>query len=172
MWSEDQGSLVSLAAPRRTCLLLVVEAGEPGWRALQVATDLAVRLGAEIVAQGLIGRSLSHAGLWEVRCLSQVVGEVNDVIERLNAAGISAQGVVTIIDRGNTAHKIAELAAEVSADLIVIPGPRFPRLAALLGANVPNQLQARTGRPVLVVTPAPRMKPLRGRTVAPRPLVR
>ena len=74
--------------------------------------------------------------------------------ETLRADGIDASAVVRAVRLGGPAHEIADVAASVDADLIVVgTRGRSPVSGVVLG-SVPVRLLHIAHRPVLVVPPA------------------
>ena len=151
-----KGTVVKLAVDRKPRVVLVLERADRGRRTFDVALDLARRLDASVVVQGIVERSVGRAGPWEVPRVAEVRAGVDGALEGLGAAGRPARGEVSIVQRGGAADAIAELAEDASADLIVLAGARFPRLAALVGASTAEQVEGRTSRPLLVVPPGRR----------------
>lgn len=149
-------SVLRLHVDRKACVLMVVEGTERGRRTLDVTLDLARRLEAGVVAQGIVQRSVGRAGAWEVPGSAEMQARVDGALDRLREAGMPARGEVSIVPRGGAANAIAELAEDANADLIVLAGARFPRLAAVVGANTADEVEGRTARPLLVVPPARR----------------
>src|SRR5437763_10125049 len=149
-------SVLQLPVDRKACVLVVVDETDRGRRTLEVTLDLARRLEAGVVAQGIVERSVCRGGSWEAPRAAEMRVRVDGALESLRTAGMPARGEVSIVPRGGAAHAIAELAEDANADLIVLAGARFPRLAAVVGANTADGVEARTARPLLVVPPVRR----------------
>lgn len=73
---------------------------------------------------------------------------VDDVVEQLQQAGVSARGLIRL---GVAAEVILAVADEVDASLIVMGARGTPSLAEMFLGSVSHQVVRRARRPVLVV---------------------
>ncbi len=87
------------------------------------------------------------------------------VSEKAHAIGVGGPGRAGIhVRRGDAAHEIAKLAADVGADMIVVGTRKAPHLRSLLLGTTAERVMASSKCPVFVAGPRPR-------TSGPEPIV-
>lgn len=116
---------MSAVAPSVVC---GVDGSDPAAAAFQVASELSRRLGTRLVAVQVEERGSSELG-----------------------ARFQGEGVATLVERGDPAERLAAVALEENAELVVVGSRgRHPVAAAVLG-SVSADLARRCRRPVVVV---------------------
>jgi nucleotide-binding universal stress UspA family protein len=77
------------------------------------------------------------------------------ITEKLAALGITGPTFLTHIRYGDAAQEIAQTAADVGADMIIVGTHKAPRLKTLFVGSTASRVMALTARPVLVAGPRP-----------------
>ena len=116
------------------------------------AAELSQQTGAAVSVVSLDGldvEALSPTPRSEFRQLAETT--VNQVVERLRAAGVEAEGAVR---SGLVTPGILLFAEEMDADVIVCGASTKGRVARRVLGSVPVELISRARRPVLVITPS------------------
>lgn len=137
--------------------IVVATDGSPhGDRALALAESMAREAAARLVVVHVVelvggkGGSVYPAAADEDEIRQQIEAKV----EKLRVDGLDASIVVRSTRLGGPAHEIADVAADIEADVIVVgTRGRSPVSGFLLG-SVPTRLLHIAHRPVLVVPPA------------------
>ena len=84
------------------------------------------------------------------------------IVEKLAALGIAGSTAPTFLTHvrcGDAAREIAQTAADVSADMIVVGTHKVPRLKTLFVGSTAERVMANTACPVVVAGPRPRPDP-------------
>jgi nucleotide-binding universal stress UspA family protein len=135
--------------------ILAATDGSPyGDGALALAESMAREETARLVVVHVVEIVGGKGGLYP-RSVDEdeIQQRVEAQVEKLRADGLDASAVVRTIRLGGPAHEIANVAAAVDAELIVVgTRGRSPVSEVLLG-SVPIRLLHITHRPVLVVPP-------------------
>jgi nucleotide-binding universal stress UspA family protein len=137
--------------------IVIATDGSPhGDRALALAESLAREAAARLVVVHVLelvggkGGSVYPAAADE----DEIEQHIETKVEKLRADGMDATWVLRSTRLGGPAHEIADVAAEVEADVIIVgTRGRSPVSGFLLG-SVPIRLLHVAHRPVLVVPPA------------------
>jgi len=126
-----------------------------GDRALALAESLAREADAQLVVVHVVELVGGKGGVYPAAADEPEIRQaVEAQVEKLRADGIDASIDVRRIRLGGPAHEIADAAATLEADLIVVGSRgRSPVSEVLLG-SVPVRLLHIAHRPVLVVPPA------------------
>lgn len=126
-----------------------------GERALALAESLAREADAQLVVVHVVELVGGKGGVYPAAADEPEIRQnVEAQVEKLQADGIDASIDVRRIRLGGPAHEIADAAAALEADLIVVGSRgRSPVSEVLLG-SVPVRLLHIAHRPVLVVPPA------------------
>jgi nucleotide-binding universal stress UspA family protein len=135
---------------RRIVVAAKAGADQP-WLA-DAAAELAHQTGAAVSVVSLDGldvEALSPTPRSEFQ--EQAQATVNDLVERLRAAGVEAEGEVRpgLVTRG-----VLLYAEEKEADVVVVGASTKGRVARRVLGSVPVELIQRARRPVLVITPS------------------
>jgi nucleotide-binding universal stress UspA family protein len=135
---------------RRIVVAAKAGADQP-WLA-DAAAELAHQTGAAVSVVSLDGldvEALSPTPRSEFQ--EQAQATVNDLVERLRAAGVDAEGEVRpgLVTRG-----VLLYAEEKEADVVVVGASTKGRVARRVLGSVPVELIQRARRPVLVITPS------------------
>jgi nucleotide-binding universal stress UspA family protein len=87
----------------------------------------------------------------------QLAGRLHVYVNSKAAAigGMNGQRVAVHVRQGDPAREIAQLAAEIDTDLIVIGSPKHPHLKSLLPGSIGEKLLQHAPCPVLVTGPKP-----------------
>jgi nucleotide-binding universal stress UspA family protein len=135
-------------APGRPCVVAGYDRHPAAQEALRCAADLAGRLGARLLVVHVVGLADypidPDAADWEARARSTVAAEHGQVRDLLEGRGLDWEFV---LERGDPAARLAEVAARAHAVMTVI-GTQRHRLAA---GPVTRHLTRRSRRPVLLV---------------------
>ena len=133
-------------------IVVAAKAGaDQPWLA-EAAAELAQQTGAAVSVVSLDGldvEALSLTPRSEYR--EQAEKTVNDLVARLAAAGVEAEGDVR---PGQATPGILLYAEEKDADVIVCGASTKGRVARRVLGSVPVELIQRARRPVLVITPS------------------
>jgi nucleotide-binding universal stress UspA family protein len=81
------------------------------------------------------------------------------VTEKLAALGVRGPAYCTHVRRGDAAKGIAQTAADVGADMIVVGTHKVPRLKTLFIGSTAERVMANTTVPVVVAGPKPPPEP-------------
>jgi nucleotide-binding universal stress UspA family protein len=135
---------------RRIVVAAKAGADQP-WLA-DAAAELAHQTGAAVSVVSLDGldvEALSPTPRSEFQ--EQAQATVNDLVERIRAAGVEAEGEVRpgLVTRG-----VLLYAEEKEADVVVVGASTKGRVARRVLGSVPVELIQRARRPVLVITPS------------------
>jgi nucleotide-binding universal stress UspA family protein len=125
--------------------------------ALEHVKQLAEAGASRIVAAHVKEITVGRAAGYPVRAdEEEVAQQIRTQVEELNSAGLPIELELASTSTGGAAHAIADLASQVSADVIVV-GTRGqgPIVGLLLGSVTHRLLQVATC-PVLAVPPAER----------------
>ncbi len=143
-------------------ILVAVDDSEPARRAVDAAEDLARRYGAHVRVVHVhrpIAVTVAAAGVMalpseldtteqEVESLDRQA--VQEIVDRLRAAGIDADGTL-VTEAGPVGQAIADLAATHKADLVVTGSRGRSQLGGLVLGSTAYQLIHLAACPVLVV---------------------
>jgi nucleotide-binding universal stress UspA family protein len=81
------------------------------------------------------------------------------VSEKISALGIAGPVYHTHVRRGDPARTIAQTAADVGADLIIVGSHKRPRLKTLVLGSTAERVMSNTVCPVMVAGPRPAPEP-------------
>jgi nucleotide-binding universal stress UspA family protein len=136
-------------------VLWATDGSETAARALPYALAFAAGEKAKLVVvhvrEIFVGRGGGYPVLADETELRERIGEQ---VKDLRADGLDAAFIVRTATAGHAAHTIAEVAAEVGADLIVVGTHGYGRVAGLLLGSVTQGLLHSGIRPVLAVPTA------------------
>jgi len=131
-------------------ILLAVDGSEPSNRATETATDLAKRLGSEVIVVHIKEREVGRAG-FPIEINEEATELVDETVRRLKDVGVSARGEVRSTVFGRAARVILEVANESGAGLAVIGSRGLSDLAGLVMGSVTHKVLHLAHCPVLVV---------------------
>jgi len=131
-------------------IVLAIDASEYSTRAVEVATDLAEKLDAEVVVFHVEEKAVGHGGAYTMESDEEAHELVENVTRQLKDAGRSARGVIRPALHGHTAHAIVEMTDAEGADLIVLGTRGLSDLAGIMVGSVTHKLLQVTHTPVLV----------------------
>ena len=129
-------------------VLLAIAGGddlEPGVRA---AEAVAAAPGSKVVVVHVTQAIVGVQGFSYVESDEEIETTVSKACAMLRDAGVASESIIA--EPGAVASVVAEAAAQVGADIIVIGSSRMGDLASLLLGSVTHQLLRATDRPVLV----------------------
>jgi nucleotide-binding universal stress UspA family protein len=125
-------------------------------QALPYVKSLALDSGAAVVVvhvdERLLGRSGGSQPL--IADENDVRGKIEGQVQELGGAGVNARMQVVEAARGGTAHQIADIAAELPADMIVMGTRGHSALGGVFVGSVTQRLLHIAHCPVLAVTAA------------------
>lgn len=143
-------------------ILVAVDRSEPSFRAVEMAADIAVKYGAELLlltairdvglpdpgieAYARIEHIKDGPAALQVESMRDALSEVG---ERAKAKGVRKVSVDVVV--GDAAEEILTSAKDRQADLIVMGSRGHGRLAGLLLGSVAQKVVALASCPVLVV---------------------
>ena len=133
-------------------IVVAAKAGTDSPWLADAAAELAQQTGAAVSVVSLDGldvEALSPTPRSEFTQLAETT--VNQVVERLRAAGVDAEGAVRT---GLVVPGVLLYAEEKDADVIVCGASTKGRVARRVLGSVPVELISRARRPVLVITPS------------------
>ena len=133
-------------------IVVAAKAGADQPWLVDAAAELAQQTGAAVSVVSLDGldvEALSPTPRSEFTQLAETT--VNQVVDRLRAAGVDAEGAVR---SGLVTPGILLFAEEKDADVIVCGASTKGRVARRVLGSVPVELISRARRPVLVITPS------------------
>ena len=126
-----------------------------GDRALALAESLAREADAQLVVVHVVELVGGKGGVYPAAADEPEIRQaVEAQVEKLRADGIDASIDVRRIRLGGPAHEIADAAATLEADLIVVGSRGRSPVSEMLLGSVPVRLLHIAHRPVLVVPPA------------------
>jgi nucleotide-binding universal stress UspA family protein len=146
----------SSAGPTWIKRIVVAADGSPAsLRGLEQATELARRVGAEVVVVhvrhvppiAMIGSSLSAPSMLE--SLDQLESEVRQ--QAVRTLGSSAVAWDFVVREGSAGEEIVKVASEVSADIVVVGSNRHSSLHNLVLGSTAAYLTSHSPVPVLVM---------------------
>ena len=129
-------------------VLLAIAGGddlEPGVRAAEAA---AAAPGSKVVVLHVAQAIIGVEGFSYIESDEEIETTMTKACAMLREAGLAPESIVA--GPGTVAKVVAEAAAEVGADIVVIGSSRMGDLASLLLGSVTHQLLRATDRPVLV----------------------
>ena len=152
---SGQRAVVSLPARgpvRLSHILLVLDDLVGQEELVRVTCHLTRRLDADLLVEHVVECSSQRGSLTYTPTDPQTAESlIDDVLERVAAEGIRAQGEVTVASSGFKARAILSAAVESRADLIVIEAHRLSPLLALVGLSPVHQIVRFGQCPVLLV---------------------
>jgi nucleotide-binding universal stress UspA family protein len=130
--------------------------GSPhGDRALALAESMAREAKARLVVVHVVELVGGKDGVYPATADEDVIQlRIEAEVEKLCADGMDATLIVRSTRLGGPAHEIADAAAAVQADVIVVGTRGQSLVSGFLLGSVPIRLLHITHRPVLVVPPA------------------
>lgn len=136
-------------------LLCGVDGSEGGRRALDLAVELSDQVGLRLVVAS-IAEVAVRFGTTSV-AMEEAIDRERAAAERRLEALLRAHDIQDLVERriavGNPACRLAELAAEEAAALIVIGASRTGRARRRIRSSVADLLGVETSIPVLVAVP-------------------
>jgi len=144
------------ASPRPFVLLAALDLTdtESGGYALEQALRVATRIpGAQMHVLHVSGDAPEQQTLELLR---------HYVIEKAaSMPGITLEGVGVHVRRGDPSHVIAEMAAEIGADLVVVGTHRIPQFRTVVEGHTGERVTRESSIPVLIAGPRPKSQPER-----------
>jgi nucleotide-binding universal stress UspA family protein len=132
-------------------ILLAVDGSAPSGRATEVASDLALKLGAEVVVVNVREVEMVYAGAVEFETSEEATNLVDQTVRTLKDEGVSARGEVHGSIFGRAARVILEVAEASDAGMIVMGSRGLSDLAGLVLGSVTHKVLHLAHVPVLVV---------------------
>jgi nucleotide-binding universal stress UspA family protein len=132
-------------------ILLAVDGSAPSGRATEVASDLALKLGAEVVVVNVREVEMVYAGAVEFETSEEATNLVDQTVRTLKDEGVSARGEVHGSIFGRAARVILEVAEASDAGMIVMGSRGLSDLAGLVLGSVTHKGLHLAHVPVLVV---------------------
>ncbi|UXD21785.1 universal stress protein [Ignicoccus pacificus DSM 13166] len=135
-------------------LLLAYDGSEPAKHALEVATDLAKKIGAKIyilyvvdvnAATELFGE---YSGKIAEELMEKAKEILKEAMEKAKEKGVEAEEVV---EAGTPAEKIVDVAKKIDAYMIVMGAHGYSGIKRLLIGSVSEKVIRMSDRPVLIV---------------------
>jgi nucleotide-binding universal stress UspA family protein len=148
-------------------ILLAVDRGAPSWEAARLTVHLAPKLKAAVTVVTVLvpGPQDSDAKDQRKREYETARELVDDIVDELGEAGVTAHGEVRSCNPGEVHEEILFSASRLGCDLIVIGSRARGELTGLLLGSVSQKVAGGSDRPVLIVPTGPMTK------VAPRHIV-
>ena len=149
--NEPPGALAVAPGPaarqiRR--IMVAFEPPDPPAQALAMATELALRLGAELLLACAIEWHPRYGGAEGAEAVRRNVRVAGN---RLRKGGIAATGEVAITLVGEGARVLAQDAVESEADLMIVAARRSSRFLSALGMGFAQRLIRASRVPVLLL---------------------
>jgi nucleotide-binding universal stress UspA family protein len=120
--------------------------------ALPYVQELAKEGGASIVVVHVEETFVGRAGGYPLRADEEdIAAKINRQAEELSGAGVNVRKVMLAGAAGGAAHRIADAAAEVDADVIVVGTRGHTALTGLLVGSVTQRLLHVATCPVLAI---------------------
>jgi nucleotide-binding universal stress UspA family protein len=132
-------------------ILLAVDGSAPSGRATEVASDLALKLGAEVVVVNVREVEMAYGGAVEFETSEEATNLVDHTVRTLKDEGVSARGEVHGSIFGRAARVILEVAEASDAGMIVMGSRGLSDLAGLVLGSVTHKVLHLAHVPVLVV---------------------
>jgi nucleotide-binding universal stress UspA family protein len=137
-------------------ILLAVDTASHTAAAADMARDLAAGTGDRVIVMHVHEFAVGRFGRIQVDCV-EGEGEhvVTEIVARLTAAGIAAEGDIRKAPLGRIARTICDVAGELDARMIILGSssghdvPRFPF------GSVSLRLLHQSGKPILIVPMVP-----------------
>jgi nucleotide-binding universal stress UspA family protein len=140
------------AVQRPFSILLCFDDTEASWYAFEEAARLAKRIpGSEIHLVDVMAGQPSGA---RTRQLADQLRTYADA-KAAHIGGMDGQSVAVHVRHGEPAREIAQLAAEIGIDLIVLGSPKYPHLESLLPGSLAQKLVQHAPCPIIVTGPKP-----------------
>jgi nucleotide-binding universal stress UspA family protein len=136
------------AVHRAQKVLLAIAGGDDIVPAVGAAVAAASARGSRVVVLHVALAVTSFQGFAYVETDDEIEGTVDRVVKLLTDAGIPYETVVA--EPAPVAEVVAEMAAAIQADVIVIGSSRMGDLTSMLFGSVTHQLLRATTKPVLV----------------------
>jgi nucleotide-binding universal stress UspA family protein len=146
-------------------ILLATDGSDQANAAVAVTSSFARASSAAVRVVHVWNLEVHHRhGVWDVEMRAEAEKLINETVERLRAAGVEAEGLISRADAGHVAAAIAEAAREFEADLVVVGSRGLPDWQAMVQHSTSHQLLGSVDVPVLIVrgqSPAPHHEPPR-----------
>jgi nucleotide-binding universal stress UspA family protein len=137
-------------------ILLAVDTTSHTAAAAEMTRDLAASTGGRVIVMHVHEYAIGRFGRIKVDC-GEGEGErvVTDIVDRLTAAGIAAEGDIRKVLVGGIARKISDVAGELDARMIILGSSSSHDLPWLPFGSVSLRLLHQSRKPVLIVPMAP-----------------
>lgn len=133
-------------------LLVAVDHSESSPRVIATARDLAKTMAAEVFVLHLREHEmLGRQGPLATEQDEEARAKVDEAVEELRAAGLTAEGAVMETLYGHAAREIVEQAHEHDASVIVMGSRGRSELTSLIVGSTAHKVLHLSDRPVLVV---------------------
>lgn len=132
-------------------ILLAVDGSKPSDRAVEVAEQLALKAGSEVVVTHVRERMANAFGFIEVETPDEAYELVDGVIRRLKDAGVSARGEIASAIHGYVPREILQMADATGASCIVMGSRGLSDFAGLVMGSVAHKVLHLAQCPVMVV---------------------
>lgn len=129
-------------------VLLAIAGGDDVEPGVHAAAAAAAAPGSKVVVLHVAQAIVGVQGFSYVETDEEIEATVDKAIGMLKSAGVDAEAIVA--EPGTVASVVAQTAAAVGADIIVIGSSRMGDLASLVFGSVTHELLHATDRPVLV----------------------
>ncbi len=135
-------------------MLLAYDGSEPSKHALEVATDLAKKIGAKIYLLYVVDVSAAtelfgeYSGKIAEELMEKAKGILKEAVEKIREKGVEVE---EIVEAGTPAEKIVEVAKKKNVYMIVMGAHGYSGIKRLLIGSVSEKVIRMSDRPVLVV---------------------
>jgi nucleotide-binding universal stress UspA family protein len=144
-----QGSRKSRQSPFRRILLAVGGDSDRSGAAIELAADVALRSGAEVIVTHVARPARSRER--EIAALRSARDLADEVAAELTQIGVRSDSEIRVASGHDVAHAISEMARERKADLVVMGSRGLSDAGGLLFGSVSHGVIEESQCPVLVV---------------------
>ena len=133
-------------------ILLATDGSEQSQAAVDATIELARFSSAVVRVAHVWNLEVHHRhGVWDVEVRSEAERLVAETVDRLSAAGVTADKEIFRADNSHVAAAIAEVARQFQADLVVVGSRGLSDWESMFRHSVSHQVLASVDCPVLII---------------------
>jgi nucleotide-binding universal stress UspA family protein len=132
-------------------ILLAVDGSKPSDRAVEVAEQLALKAGSEVVVMHVRERFVNALGFIEAETPDEAYELVESVVLRIKDAGVSARAEIESAIHGYVPREILQMADATGTSCIVMGSRGLSDFAGLVMGSVAHKVLHLARCPVMVV---------------------